>query len=176
MKIYGKRKMLYRVSVEDDRLIVNVYHSNRNCIRFIRRKLNDIPGILQYYRKHYHEIEKFKNSGCASECQFVSQAHSYLGIIVLFDYVSYFEQGKVEFRFHSSSPSKDLFRSALDLSGGKQHSKVYHDERCRRCKETIKKLLEKIYGEVKKSYKFEIEPRPEAFRNTSYYEVLKKNL
>ena len=174
MKTYGKRKMLYRVSVEGDKLIVDVYHGNRGCIRFIRGKLNDIPGILQYYQEHRREIEEFKNSGCASECQFISQAHSYLGIIVLFDYVSYFEQGKVEFRFHSSSPSKDLFMSALNLSGQMRHSKVHHNERCPMCKETIKKLLERIYGRVETNYKFDIGTYPEDFRNTPYYGVLKK--
>lgn len=52
--------------------------------------------------------------------------------------------------------------------------KVVHNERCPRCKETIKAMLEKIYGIVETSYKFEIGNHPEDFRNTSYYENLKE--
>ncbi len=50
---------------------------------------------------------------------------------------------------------------------------IHHDERCAKCKETIKKLLEKIYGKVEQNYKFEIGTQPEDFKNTLYYDKLR---
>lgn len=44
-----------------------------------------------------------------------------------------------------------------------------HKESCKKCKETIKKLLEKIYGEVKDSPKFDVGTLPEDFKDTPYY-------
>ncbi|RLF63626.1 MAG: hypothetical protein DRN33_03755 [Thermoplasmata archaeon] len=52
--------------------------------------------------------------------------------------------------------------------------KTRHDERCPKCKETVKKLLEKIYGKVESNYKFDIGTHPEDFRNTPYYDQLKE--
>ena len=52
--------------------------------------------------------------------------------------------------------------------------KIRHDERCRRCKETIRRLLERIYGRVEGNYKFEVGTRPEDYRGTSYYSKLKE--
>jgi hypothetical protein len=54
-----------------------------------------------------------------------------------------------------------------------QYSKNHRGERCPECKDTIKKLLENIYGEVRPDYKFEIKTHPENLRNTKYYEELK---
>ncbi len=53
-------------------------------------------------------------------------------------------------------------------------SRIHHDERCPKCKETIRKLLEKIYGKVEQNYKFEVETHPEDFIGTPYYDKLKK--
>jgi len=55
-------------------------------------------------------------------------------------------------------------------------SVVHHDERCQKCKETITKLLERIYGKVEQNYKFEVGTRLEDFLNTSCYEKLKEIL
>jgi hypothetical protein len=44
-----------------------------------------------------------------------------------------------------------------------------HDERCPKCKETIRKLLEKIYGKVKQNYRFDVGTTPEDFKHTPYY-------
>ncbi len=52
--------------------------------------------------------------------------------------------------------------------------KTAHDERCPRCKETIKAMLAKIYGKVEQNYKFEIGTHPEDFKNTLYYDKLKE--
>lgn len=48
-------------------------------------------------------------------------------------------------------------------------SAVHHDERCPKCKETIRKLLERIYGKVEQNYRFEIGTHPEDFSNASCY-------
>ncbi len=49
-----------------------------------------------------------------------------------------------------------------------------HDERCPECKETIRRLLEKIYGRVERNYRFDIGTIPEDFKHTPYYEQLLK--
>jgi len=49
-----------------------------------------------------------------------------------------------------------------------------HDQRCPECKETIRKLLEKIYGKVESNFKFDIETLPEDFKNTPYHYQLKE--
>jgi len=52
--------------------------------------------------------------------------------------------------------------------------KIHHDERCHKCKETIRNLLEKIYEKAEPSFKFDVGTRPEDFRDTLYYEKLKE--
>jgi ribosomal protein L37AE/L43A len=56
--------------------------------------------------------------------------------------------------------------------GVESHRKTKHDERCPQCKETVRRLLEKIYGKVKANFKFEVGTYPEDFRNTSVFEKL----
>lgn len=51
---------------------------------------------------------------------------------------------------------------------------VQHDERCRKCKETVAMLLERIFGRVELNYKFEIGTHPEDFRKTPNYGKLKE--
>ena len=53
-------------------------------------------------------------------------------------------------------------------------SNSQHDERCPKCKETIRKLLEKIYGRVEENYKFRVGTSPEDFKNSPYYSELRK--
>lgn len=53
-------------------------------------------------------------------------------------------------------------------------SRTHHDERCPKCKETVRKLLEKIYGKVEQNYKFELGTHPDDFINTPYYAELKE--
>lgn len=62
----------------------------------------------------------------------------------------------------------------LKENGRKKISKSHHNERCSKCKETVKKLLEKIYGRVEQNYKFEVGTRPENFLKTPYYSKLKQ--
>ena len=49
-----------------------------------------------------------------------------------------------------------------------------HNERCPRCKEAVKALLEKIYGKVESNYKLHNGVSPEDFRDTTYYKTLKE--
>lgn len=70
--------------------------------------------------------------------------------------------------------SKSHITKPLKENGKIKVSIVHHDERCPKCKETIKKLLEKIYGKVEQNYKFEAGVYPEDFRDTSYYDKLKE--
>ena len=56
----------------------------------------------------------------------------------------------------------------------KETKLFHHNERCPKCKETIKKLLEKIYGKVKVNYKFDIGVFPEDFKNTRHYKDLEE--
>ncbi len=52
-------------------------------------------------------------------------------------------------------------------------SKSRHDERCRKCKETIEMMLEKIYGSVRPNYKFDVGARPQDFIGFPVYGTLK---
>ena len=52
--------------------------------------------------------------------------------------------------------------------------KTQHNERCHKCKETIKAMLKKIYGNVETNHKFEIGVYPEDYKNTPYYKNLKE--
>jgi len=49
-----------------------------------------------------------------------------------------------------------------------------HTERCPACKQTIKEMLRKIYGEVKSNYKFEVGVLPEDFINSQFYHEIKE--
>ncbi len=42
-----------------------------------------------------------------------------------------------------------------------------HDERCPECKETVGRMLEKAFGEVKRNYRFTIGSEPESWRKHS---------
>lgn len=72
------------------------------------------------------------------------------------------------------SPNKRTILKPLREGGRKRRPKFSHDERCPKCKETIQKLLEKIYGKVEPTFKFEIGTHPEDFRNAKFYGKLKE--
>lgn len=48
-----------------------------------------------------------------------------------------------------------------DIADGGRFIGTRHDERCPKCKETIRKLLERIYGQVEQNFRFEIGTRLE---------------
>ncbi len=50
----------------------------------------------------------------------------------------------------------------------------HHNERCPDCKATVKRMLEKIYGDVKPNHKFNIGTNPENFRDMPHYKALKR--
>lgn len=54
-----------------------------------------------------------------------------------------------------------------------ESKKIPHDERCPKCKETVRKLLQRIYGEVEEGYKFEIGTTVEDYKDTKYYQDLR---
>lgn len=53
-------------------------------------------------------------------------------------------------------------------------SPARHNDSCPRCKETIEKLLEKIFGGVEINHKFSIPANPEEFKGKHYYKYLKR--
>lgn len=77
------------------------------------------------------------------------------------------------FKIEASPLSKKLVPKSLEKSACDRDSKIYHGERCPKCKNIVKKILEKIYGLVEQNYKFEIGTYPEDFINTLYYNNLK---
>lgn len=56
----------------------------------------------------------------------------------------------------------------------KNLSQVHHIERCPNCKQTIEKLLEKIYGKVERSYKFKVGTHPNDYLDNAQYNKLKE--
>lgn len=73
----------------------------------------------------------------------------------------------------SSTPRKTILKS-FKKQKEINSSRIHHDERCPECKETMSRLLEKIYGKVEQNYKLEIGTHPEDFKNTPYYDKLKE--
>ena len=55
-----------------------------------------------------------------------------------------------------------------------EKEKKKHNERCPRCKQTIKMMLEKIYNKVEVNYKVKIGTHPEDFQNSLYYNNIKE--
>jgi len=53
-----------------------------------------------------------------------------------------------------------------------RHSKTHHDERCPKCKDVVKAILERIYGKVEQNYKFQVGTLPEDFEGTPHYSKL----
>lgn len=48
-----------------------------------------------------------------------------------------------------------------------------HDERCPKCKEAVKAMLEKVYGGVESNYKIDVGALPDAFSGSQFYGELK---
>jgi len=49
-----------------------------------------------------------------------------------------------------------------------------HSENCSECKNAIQKMLEKIYGDVKREYKFKLNTKIENFKDFKFYQNLKE--
>lgn len=76
-------------------------------------------------------------------------------------------------QFNGGKETNDFLRN-LGFSIIERSKAIHQGERCQKCKETIKKLLKKIYGRVEENYKFKVGTLPEDFKNTLYYSELKK--
>lgn len=77
---------------------------------------------------------------------------------------------KVEKKSISQKPLPESFKSYTAST----ETKKTHNERCPRCKESVKALLEKIYGKVESNYKLYKGVSPEDFRDTAYYKTLEE--
>ena len=77
---------------------------------------------------------------------------------------------KVDKKSTSQKPVPESFKSYTASA----KTKKPHNERCPRCKEAVKSLLEKIYGKVESNYKLHNGVSPEDFRDTTYYKTLKE--
>jgi len=92
----------------------------------------------------------------------------------------YFSGGKesndflrfLEFKILSISDSKKLTDTVLVESKKKVPPKSLHNERCKDCKDTISRMLEKIYGDVFQNYKINTGTTPDSFMNNPNYEAL----
>ena len=51
-----------------------------------------------------------------------------------------------------------------------------HDERCPECKNTIERMLKKIYGDVESNYKFEVSTNVKDYKDIPFYQKLKEIL
>ncbi len=51
-----------------------------------------------------------------------------------------------------------------------------HDERCPECKNTIERMLKKIYGDVESNYKFEVSTNVKDYKDIPFYQELKEIL
>ncbi len=77
------------------------------------------------------------------------------------------------FEIIGKSPmSKQLLKSP-EINNSRSQSKKSHYERCPACKQTIEKLLRKIYGDVICNYKFELGSLPDDFIKSEFYQTLK---
>jgi len=68
-------------------------------------------------------------------------------------------------------------RKTIKLSNKQRETRlsgIHYDERCPKCKETIKNLIEKIYGKVEVNYKFNAGTHLEDFKDTPHYHKLKE--
>ena len=77
------------------------------------------------------------------------------------------------FNIIERSKAKKIIKS-FSIKRERKLSNIHQGERCPKCKETIRKLLEKIYGRVEENYKFRVGILPEDFKNSLYYSELKK--
>ncbi len=81
--------------------------------------------------------------------------------------------GRLGFEIVENFPSTKQLSKPLNRRKRKVQSGVSHNERCPECKQTIEKMLRKIYGDVKSNYKFEVGVFPEDFINSQFYHKIK---
>lgn len=78
---------------------------------------------------------------------------------------------KLGFQIEEIGPLRKTRRKISRLAVEK---KVHcHNERCEKCKDTIENLLRKIYGKVKRNYRFEVSSGTDAYNDSLFYNNLK---
>ncbi len=100
MGVYGRRKVLFRTSVKEDRLIIDVLTKNKGFLSFLKNHAQDGPYLVRWYKEKKDRLAVFEK--CGSESQVFSQAHSYFGLLIR-DHIGYFERNRVEYRWATSS-------------------------------------------------------------------------
>ncbi|RUM33493.1 MAG: hypothetical protein DSY33_04295 [Archaeoglobus sp.] len=81
---------------------------------------------------------------------------------------------KLGFNVVSVSVKEEKATESPKMKKERKFPNTHKGERCPRCKETIKRLLEKIYGKVEGNYKFNVGTRPENFKGRPYYNKLRE--
>lgn len=81
---------------------------------------------------------------------------------------------RLGFEIVQNAPSSMRSIKENNITKRENKKEATHNERCPECKQTIAKLLEKIYGKIEQNYKFEIGVRPEDFIDTPIYHKLKE--
>lgn len=71
----------------------------------------------------------------------------------------------------NADPKKPI--KSKEVIATKANHQKSHDERCPNCKQTVEKMLIKIYGTVMPNHKFESEVYPEDFIKSDYHQTLK---
>ena len=97
MRTYGKRKILFTTSIEEDKLIVDVLTENKDFRRFLKTNANNGPYLVRWYKEKKDRFETFEKEKCRSDFQVFSQAHSFFGLLIK-DNIECFNQNKVEYR------------------------------------------------------------------------------
>lgn len=75
----------------------------------------------------------------------------------------------IEIRRQDDTPEMGRMESERTLNW-----RASHDERCPRCKETVRLMLENICGKVERNRRMDAGVRPEAFQGSRHYEKLKE--
>jgi len=108
MRTYGKRKILFTTSIEEDKLIVDVLTENKDFRRFLKTNANNGPYLVRWYKEKKDRFETFEKEKCRSDFQVFSQAHSFFGLLIK-DNIKYFNQNKVEYRGIDNPKNNDRF-------------------------------------------------------------------
>ena len=80
---------------------------------------------------------------------------------------------KLGFKIIDKSFSTQRIEAEVRYEKKRQPTHI-HSENCKDCKDRLKELLRKIYGNVKLNYKFEVGTHTEDFRKTEYYRKIKE--
>lgn len=81
---------------------------------------------------------------------------------------------KLGFEVMKFHPSREFAKpSPVERKMG-EGKELRHDERCHECKNTIKRMLGRIYGGVEVNYRFNVGTKPEDYKDVPFYSQLKE--